>query len=186
MTDSVATDYDVVVVGLGPTGATLAILLGLCGLSVLVLEREAAIYDLPRAVHFDDEVMRVFQTIGITDEVTKTIRVNPGMRFVDSSGELLLDWPRPVEVGVNGWHASYRFHQPELERILRSALDRFASVQVQTGANVEQVEDRGGGAEISFEQSGTDGNQTVSAGYVVGCDGARSLVRRSMKTPWKI
>ncbi len=65
MTEQTGEACDVAIVGLGPTGATLANLLGLCGLSVLVLERETAIYDLPRAVHFDDEVMRVFQTVGV-------------------------------------------------------------------------------------------------------------------------
>ena len=58
--------YDVVIVGLGPTGGTLANLLALNGLSVLILEREKSIYNLPRAVHFDDEVMRVFESIGIS------------------------------------------------------------------------------------------------------------------------
>src|SRR3974377_1206251 len=61
--------YEVCIVGCGPAGATLANLLGLCGVSVLVLEREGAAYPLPRAVHFDDEVMRVLQTIGLADAV---------------------------------------------------------------------------------------------------------------------
>ena len=56
-------EYDVTVIGLGPTGGTLANLMALNGFSVLVLEREKNYYPLPRAVHFDDEIMRVFQTI---------------------------------------------------------------------------------------------------------------------------
>ena len=87
--------FDTAVIGLGPTGATLANLLAMQGLSVLILEREAQIYDLPRAVHFDDEVMRVFQNIGIANELLPMVRVNPGMRFVDKENNLLLDWPRP-------------------------------------------------------------------------------------------
>ena len=78
--------YDVALVGYGPTGATLANLLALQGLNVLVLEREAKIYHLPRAVHFDDEVMRVFQTVGIADDLLPLVHVNPGMKFVDQSG----------------------------------------------------------------------------------------------------
>ncbi|MEL0303971.1 MAG: FAD-dependent monooxygenase, partial [Rhodobiaceae bacterium] len=61
---SATADHDVVIVGLGPTGATLANILGEYGLDVLVLEREESVYPLPRAVHFDDEAMRVFQSIG--------------------------------------------------------------------------------------------------------------------------
>ena len=56
---------DVAIIGFGPAGATLANLLGQAGLSVVVLEKEAAIYPLPRAIHFDGEVMRIFQSIGL-------------------------------------------------------------------------------------------------------------------------
>ena len=64
-------EYDVTIVGLGPTGGTLANLIASNGFSVLILEREKSFYSLPRAVHFDDEIMRVFQTIGITDDFLK-------------------------------------------------------------------------------------------------------------------
>ena len=59
--------YDVAVVGLGPTGLTLAHLLGRRGLSVLLLEREPTFYGNARAVYTDDEAMRVFQTAGVAD-----------------------------------------------------------------------------------------------------------------------
>ena len=135
--------FDVAIVGLGPVGATLANLLGLCGVSTRVLERDREVYHLPRAVHFDDEVMRVFQTVGIAEDLASCVRVNPGMRFVDADGTLLLDWPRPQEVGSRGWHASYRFHQPDFERLLRTALHRFDHVDVRTRCEVLEVSDTG-------------------------------------------
>ena len=122
------TDFDVIVVGLGPVGATLAALLDLCDVSVLVLEREADVYPLLRAVHFDDEVMRVFQTIGIANKTGNFTVVNKGMRFVDPDGRVLLDWPRPQEIGSNGWYPSYRFNQPMLERLLRSNLRNCSTI----------------------------------------------------------
>ena len=69
-------NFDVVIVGLGPVGATLANLLAMNDLSVLILEKEAGLYDLPRAVHFDDEVMRVFNTIGIAKGLSKKLIIN--------------------------------------------------------------------------------------------------------------
>ncbi len=172
--------FDVIIAGLGPTGATLANLLGLCGVSVLALDRFRAPYPLPRAVHFDDEVMRVFQTIGVAGEVGGIVRVNVGMRFIDPAGNLLLDWPRPQEIGPQGWHASYRFHQPDLERILRAALDSRATVRIGTGTEVVGVSDRGDEVEITCLDRETGNRSTVTAAYAVGCDGANSVVRKAM------
>ena len=72
--------YDVVIVGFGPTGGTLANLLALQGFSILVLEKEKSFYPLPRAVHFDDKVMRVFETIGITNTFSKHTIINKGTK----------------------------------------------------------------------------------------------------------
>ena len=99
-------DFDVVVIGLGPTGGTLANMLAMQGLSICVLEREAALYNLPRAVHFDDEIMRVFQTIGIADRLRRHLIVNRGTKFIDPDGKVLIDWPRPRAVTENGWQPS--------------------------------------------------------------------------------
>ena len=108
-------DTDVVIVGYGPVGATLANLLGLRGVKTVVLEREHSAYHLPRAVHFDDEVMRIFETVGLSDAIVTNTVFSPGMHFVDSAGKLMLDWSRPPGVTPQGWHPSYRFHQPDLE-----------------------------------------------------------------------
>ena len=94
-------EYDVVIIGLGPTGGTLANLIAMNGFSVLILEREKSFYPLPRAVHFDDEIMRVFETIGITNDFLKYTIINKGTKFVNSKGKIILDWPRPRKVTIN-------------------------------------------------------------------------------------
>jgi 3-(3-hydroxy-phenyl)propionate hydroxylase len=163
---------------LGPTGAVLANLLGLCGMRVAVLEREHTIHDLPRAVHFDGEVMRIFQTIGVADRVAAVSRVNAGMRFVDAGGRLILDWPRPQQVGPQGWHPSYRFHQPDLEAILRNRLGELPNVEILLGAGVTAVDQGSESATVTFLRSNRQ--QTLVASYVVGCDGGRSRVREQV------
>ncbi len=168
---------DVIIVGLGPTGATLANLLAECGVSAIVVDREAGIYDLPRAVHFDGEIMRVFQAAGISESLSREVIVNPGMRFVDPGGELLLDWPRPQEIGPQGWHASYRFHQPDLERLLREKLARRPNVSVLTNAEAISVNVRRRDVIVTCRNLQNGQTRTLSSSYVVGCDGARSFVR---------
>ncbi|CZF79376.1 bifunctional 3-(3-hydroxy-phenyl)propionate/3-hydroxycinnamic acid hydroxylase MhpA [Grimontia marina] len=177
--------YDVVVVGLGPVGATLANLLGMSGAKVLVLEREALAYHLPRAVHFDDEVMRVFQWIGIAEKLLPKIRINPGMKFVSGDGELLLDWPRPQEESQHAWHPSWRFHQPDLEASLRQALETYPNVTIMNRCEAFMIDGLQDEVSIRFENMSNGEIKHVRASYLVGCDGARSLVRRFIESPMK-
>ena len=174
---------DVVIIGFGPVGAMLANLLGLQGISTLVLEREAAILNLPRAVHFDDEVMRQLQTIDLAQAMQPFVHVSPGMKFVDDAGRLLLDWPRPQQVGQQGWHASYRFHQPEFERVLRDGLARWPSVTVGLRSEAFALEQDRDAVMVRYEELATGSLMRCRARYVVGCDGARSLVRRLIDAP---
>ena len=155
------TSSDIAIVGLGPVGALLANLLGCLGLRVDVFERDRTAYALPRAVHFDDEAMRVFQAIGLAEEIAADTHVSPGTLFVDGEGRVMLDWSRRMEEGPQGWHESYRFHQPTLERALRAGLERFGHVRVRLGHEVADPE-------------------ALDARYVVGCDGARSGVRAAI------
>ena len=122
---------DVAIIGYGPAGATLANLLGQYGLSVLVLEREAEIYPLPRAIHFDGEVMRVFETAGLRREVEAISRPGlKGMYFNNAAGETLLIRAGTQERGPHGCATNHYFHQPELEAVLRSGLQRYPQVQL--------------------------------------------------------
>lgn len=173
--------FDVIVIGFGPTGATLANLLGLSGISTLLLDREYQSCSLPRAVHFDGEVMRVFQTIGISASLAERLLVNAGMQFVSKdTGTLLLDWPRPQEIGDQGWYASYRFHQPELEYELHENLKRFPSVEVRPGCEVHEIQDLEDFAQVTYKNLESGEHHTASAKYVVGCEGARSLTRKKV------
>jgi 3-(3-hydroxy-phenyl)propionate hydroxylase len=171
-------EFDVVIVGLGPVGATLANLLGLCGVRTLVLEREARAYHLPRAVHFDDECMRVFQTIGLAEDILPHVILSPGMLFVDADGHLILDWSRPQQLTPMGWNLSYRFHQPELEDVLVNGLRRWPHVTTRNRCEVFALDESEHGVRVRYEDLSSGKLAEVSASYVVGCDGARSLVRR--------
>ncbi len=177
------TVFDVAIIGYGPAGATLANLLGQYGLSVLVLEREAEIYPLPRAIHFDGETMRVFETAGLRPQVETISRPGlKGMYFNNAAGETLLIRAGTQERGPHGCATNHYFHQPELEAVLRSGLQRFAQVQVRTRHEVTAIQDGADTATLQVTNLQTQESHTVQARYVVGCDGARSMVRKAMGT----
>lgn len=169
--------HDVAIIGLGPTGATLATLLAQQGLRVLAIDREAGIYPLPRAVHFDGECMRVFQSMGIADALQPQVRPSPGMKFIDSEGRLLIDWSRPMVVGPMGWYASYRCHQPWLEQTLRQKLSEYADADIRLKHELLECNDVADGIELRIKDLSSGEVLQEKARYVVGCDGARSMIR---------
>ena len=101
--------FDIAIIGYGPAGATLANMLGQVGLSVLVLEKEAGIYPLPRAIHFDGEVMRIFQSAGLRKAVEAISRPGlKGMHFVNAARlrEQSLLPPARAGAGLARWHGT--------------------------------------------------------------------------------
>ncbi|MFD0332036.1 FAD-dependent monooxygenase [Streptacidiphilus monticola] len=78
------TACDVLVVGAGPVGLTLANLLGQHGVRVLVAEREQQLIDYPRAVGIDDEALRAMQTAGLVEGCSRT--PSPTRRSTWSTG----------------------------------------------------------------------------------------------------
>lgn len=111
---------DVVVVGAGPVGLTLSILLSQRGHAVTILERQPAPYPLPRAVHFDHEVGRIFQSAGIGDELAELSEPAHVYEWRNGDGLPLLRVGR-VGAGPSGWPLSSMFHQPTLEGGTRAA-----------------------------------------------------------------
>jgi len=163
-------DCDVAIVGAGPVGLVLAILLGQRGHSVVVLERWSAPYGLPRAVHFDHEVGRILQACGIGDELRSIIEPAGIYEWRNAAGTVLLRFGRHGD-GSSGWPTSSMFCQPELEALLARRAEALDSVEVMRGVEVTAVDQTDDHAVIGA--AGT----TVAARYVVGCDGANSTVR---------
>ena len=175
-------EFDVTIVGLGPAGGTLANLLAMHDFSILILDREKSFYPLPRAVHFDDEIMRVFQTIGITKEFLKYTIINKGTKFVNSKEKVILDWPRPKKITDNGWYPSYRFHQPDLEKQLRKKLKNYEKVFIEQNSEVRKITNSKNHVDLTYTNTRNHKEYNVRSKYLVGCDGANSTTRDQMKT----
>ena len=92
-------DCDVLIAGGGPTGVTLAVLLARRGVKVIVAEKEADIYPLPRAAHIDHECLRILQEAGIVDEVMSGSRRASRYDFLNAKGDVLLRFRGSEQIG---------------------------------------------------------------------------------------
>ena len=167
--------FDVAIIGCGPVGALAANFLGKSGFSVLVIEKEAAPYPLPRAVHLDHEMMRLFQSAGVIDRIAGDMRDTEGHLHVGADHGVIrymgtVGRPRPYS-----WSNDYFFYQPELEAHLREALGRHAGVELRFGAAFEGLAQDDAGVTLDL----SDGSR-ARARYVIACDGARSTVRKAL------
>jgi 3-(3-hydroxy-phenyl)propionate hydroxylase len=170
---------DVCIIGYGPVGAAVANLLGMNGLRVIVLEREPSAYHLPRAVALDGEGMRLVQTMGLAQQLLPLLSVSRNIRHVSADGKLLLLISRGG-IGAEGWNHAYRFYQPEFESVLRDGVKRFASVDVRTRCEAFALDESADHVRVRYENLATGELAQIAAQYVIGCDGARSTVRRFM------
>lgn len=171
-------DYDVAIVGYGPTGMALAALLGQSGRKVVVLERYAGLYNLPRAAAFDDETMRTFQKLGIAEKVLPGTNIQRGYIWVNGAGETLLDieYDNP---GRCGWPAQYMMYQPHLEDVLDTCVRSMPGVDVRQGFTVTALDEDDTGVTLTARTD--DGTaHKMRARYIVGCDGGNGFVRQHL------
>jgi 3-(3-hydroxy-phenyl)propionate hydroxylase len=170
-------ECDVLVVGLGPVGATLAALLGQQGVRTIAIDRDTAVYPLPRAVHFDHEIMRLFQALGVAEEVRRHARDLPAYEFRAADGGLLMRLD-PAPETPSGWGSGYMFHQPSLEMALRGILGALPCTSVRLGWRLDGLGQDAEG--VTAAVTAPEGPVTIRAGYLVGCDGASSPVREAI------
>ncbi|MBO1000654.1 bifunctional 3-(3-hydroxy-phenyl)propionate/3-hydroxycinnamic acid hydroxylase [Bacillus sp. SD075] len=173
-------NLDVAIVGYGPSGKLLATLLGQQGWKVGVYERFPEPFTLPRAVHYDHEIARILQAILPTSEIERISEKVPDFYEwcnADRQALLKIDWS---EFGISGWSRDMFFNQPELEKVMDAACRNQFTISIHLGyeaVGLTEYEDR-----VDLVVKNLQGVQTsVTARYVIGCDGANSFVRQQME-----
>ncbi|GAC1636516.1 MAG: bifunctional 3-(3-hydroxy-phenyl)propionate/3-hydroxycinnamic acid hydroxylase [Mycobacterium sp.] len=171
----------VVIVGAGPTGVTAATLLAQYGIRCLLLDRWTNVYPQPRAVHMDDEICRIIARLGIADEFAAISRPAEGLRLLSNTLEVLAEFHRDTARSRHGFPQANMFDQPELEALLRANIKHYPCAAFRGGVEVTEIADDGRGrVAVTFEDRSDATRHVVEANYVLGCDGANSVVRSSI------
>jgi 3-(3-hydroxy-phenyl)propionate hydroxylase len=169
--------YDVAIVGAGPTGLTLANILGQMGVSTLLIERNAATVREPRAVSIDDETLRTMQGIGLIDQVLADVALDYGSYYFAPNGKKFAAVaPTTREYGFPRRNA---FTQPKLEATLHEGLSRFPTITTLFDTICDSFADEATHVDVVLVDA-QGASTLVSARYLVGCDGARSAIRRAI------
>jgi 3-(3-hydroxy-phenyl)propionate hydroxylase len=165
------------VVGLGPVGSVLTALLAQRGVRTIALDKDREPYPLPRAVHFDHEIMRIFQQLGVADQIRRHARDLPDYEFRAADGRVLMQL-RPPRETPSGWAGGYMFHQPSLEAVLRERLAALPSADIRLGWRLGSLAQDADG--VTARVTTPTGPASLRARFLVGCDGASSPVREAI------
>ena len=171
----------VVIVGAGPTGLAAANLLGQYGIETIVVERNKALSDLPRAITIDDEGLRICQTLGLGDEVLEHVLLDVGAQYL-SHGQLVMR----INPGSrrNGYPLISTFNQPHLESTLLAGLQRFTNVKVLFEHSLDTFTQTDQEVLVHLRTPAGRVRQ-ITCAYLLACDGGKSLIRRILGIPMK-
>ena len=179
-------DFDVAVVGAGPTGLTLANLLGQFGLKTALVERSGrgTVVNYPRAVGIDHDALRTFQGLDLVDQMLPDIIQNTAVRFFSANGSKLVDLERQSRQSAEtGWYRRNMFMQHLAERVMADGLDRYDCVEMLGDTEVVGVRQDSKNVTIDLRDVETGQERALVANFLVGADGAKSTVRKLAGLP---
>ena len=167
--------YDVAIVGYGPVGATAANLLGQRGLNVVVIERDPDVYFRARAISTDEEVLRIWQQVGLADRLNADMQPGAGANFVDDQGVSIIKL-LPTDRG-NGHPPQQFIYQPAVDKVLREGVARFPSVSILLEHECLRVVQHSDYVELMLADLTRDEFKRIRATYVIAADGGSSAIR---------
>jgi flavoprotein hydroxylase len=178
---SPAPDADVILVGYGPVGQVLSLLLAKRGWRIIVVEQWPAPYQMPRAVTFDGHAARIIAAAGAPDVISAIGEPSADYVVENGMGQTLLRIGLR-RAGRHGWPDSTSMYQPGLEAALAAYGARQPSLQVLRGHRVVGLAEHGPLVEVVTRHVSTERESVLRARWVVGCDGANSCVRAHLGT----
>ncbi|MBM3361276.1 MAG: FAD-dependent monooxygenase [Betaproteobacteria bacterium] len=175
--------HSVIVVGAGPVGLTLAYGLARAGVTVTVIESQASVSTQLRASTFHPPTLDMLEPWGITAELLAQGRITPTwqIRLHETGEHVTFD----LSILKDDTAHPYRLQceQAVLSRSLQARLLREPSARIWREAEVGDV---GQSADRAWVEVRRDRSvERIDADFVVGCDGAHSVVRKAIGTDFE-
>jgi 2-polyprenyl-6-methoxyphenol hydroxylase-like FAD-dependent oxidoreductase len=174
--------YQVAIVGGGPVGVALALDLGLRGISCALIESRTEMHRIPKGQNLTQRTLEHFYFWGIADELRAARLMPKGAPIgeITAYGDLLSPyWHAPAGREVVRpfyFQDNERLPQYRMEAVLRARLATVPKTEALYGWTATALKQEPAGVRVSIvDESGR--SDELSADYLVGCDGARSLVR---------
>ncbi|MDA1117656.1 MAG: FAD-dependent monooxygenase [Proteobacteria bacterium] len=168
----------VLIVGAGPVGLTAGLVLADHGVRVRIFEAEKDLPEDPRASTFHPPTLELFERFDITARLIAQGQICPdwqirwhpsGERAVFDLSVLQDETPHPYRLQCEQW---------KLAREVLAQLSASPQAEVVLGAEVTALEQSGQEVEITLQREGRE--EQATGAYVIGADGARSLVRKAI------
>ncbi len=171
--------YDVVQIGYGPVSEIMALALARQGRKVCVFERWRVRFSLPRAVCIDHELYRVLSALGMSEQLPAVSHAGPMYRWFNADWKELLaiDWQSE---SISGGPEVNFVHQPTLEKMFEDVVQACPNVDLNLGWEAIEATQTDEYVELKVRDFETDERRTVRAKYLIGTDGANSLVRQAI------
>jgi 3-(3-hydroxy-phenyl)propionate hydroxylase len=170
--------FDIAIIGYGPVGAVAANMFGSSGHDVVVIEPKKDIWDIPRAVALDGQTQRIFQSIGVIDDIARTSF--EGLKFINKKGKEIVYVDFSKNLQPNGYYETVGFSQPNLERDLRSRALKYENINFKLGKSLKGLSSEINKNNLTLIDEDTDEVEEISSTYVLACDGANSFVRQKL------
>lgn len=163
--------YNVSIVGGGPNGLILSLFLCKIGLNVCLFEKESKCQSEPRAIHIDDETIAILKQLFLDEELDEFIERASEIIYKDGKYSLFeINSPKST---INRYNKNNWLYQPTLEKKLREKLESFNDCFNFINTEVIEV------SEIDdYVSLKTIDQKIISSQYLIGCDGASSLIRK--------
>ena len=168
--------YDVIVIGLGPSGSMAALMLESYGIKVLCIDKEKEIYNLPRAVTISDQGFRMAQLAGIEDIYERNSTTLGGAYFTDKDLEIIggaIDLNNFIT--QNGWPPSSLFHQPYTDQAIREKLLK-TNVEMLLGHELIGINENENCTDLKLHNLDNQEKVELTCNYLIGADGGLSLI----------